>query len=302
MIDTDPKHPRLGEVLVAAGAVKQSELKLALAEQSRWGSPLGMTLVRLGFLDEVTLIRALASQLNLPVVSLRGKRINNEILELVPVATAEKYRCLPLLLNSDGAQQVLYLGVENPTDTAALEEISAEVGMAVQPVVVSPTDLDECIHRHYHWDSSGGVSNSTLQSTPLPIEKSPSESPLLRPLARSSDLFSSAGHQAEDGEVRFGEFVDPEPGIEARLELETELETESGDELSMPESLVEPEPEIPRLLEFAESTPETVPAKPAGASADDSMLRAIAQLLIEKGVFTRDELVDRLRTAAREDP
>ena len=59
---------------------------------------------------------------------------------------------------------------------------------------------------------------------------------------------------------------------------------------------------MPEVLEFAEPPPEVIPAnKPAAAGVNDSMLRAIAQLLIEKGVFTRNELVDRLRTVAKDD-
>ncbi len=291
--------------------MNESELKHALAEQKRQDSPLGMTLVRLGYLDESTLIRALASHLKLPVVSLRGKRINAEILELVPAAVAEKYGCLPLLINGEGSQKALYLGMEDPTDTAALEQIRAEVGMAVQPVLVGPTELNECIHRHYHWESSGiAPLDSALHSGPLPIRKPAGESQEPRSLAPPTDSFSTAEEQLADEEIGCGGFVDADLGIEGSLELEAdfelafgpEFETESDAELSMPELLVEPEPDIPEILEFAEPPPEMLPAKPAIASTNDSMLRAIAQLLIEKGIFTRDELVDRLRAVAKEDP
>jgi hypothetical protein len=317
--DSDPKKPKLGDVLIAAGVVNQSEVERGLAEQSRLGTPLGMTLVRLGLLDEATLIRALASQLKLPVVSLRGKRINSEILQLLPISAAEKYRCLPLLLNGDGPQQVLYLGFEDPTDAAALEEVKAIVGMAVQPVLVSPTELDECIYRHYHWESSGKTPvDSALQSGPLPIRKPAVESAEPRSLAGPTDLFSSAEELSEDQPSGF-EFVDSDTGLEEGFELDADFEiefepafeTESQAELSMPESLTEsmtellPEPdsefEIPEILEFAEPPPELTPVKPTVATSDDSMLRAVAQLLIEKQIFTRDELVDRLRTIAKED-
>jgi len=312
-MDRHPEKPRLGDVLVAAGALNEAQLKLGLAEQKKLGRPLGMTLVRLGYLDEPTLIRALASQLKLPVVSLRGKRINAEILGLVPVSTAEKYGCLPLLINNDGSQPVLYLGVEDATDSEALENISAEVGMAVQPVLVGPTELDECIHRHYHWQSSGLTPmDSALKSNPLPVKQPNGEATQPRALAGASDLFSMADEPGDDEEIGFGEFIDTDLDIEAGPEPEAEIEPKPGfepefdmdsdAELSMPERSVEPEPKIPDVLEFNEPPPGMLPpAKPAVADTNDSMLRAIAQLLIEKGIFTRDELVDRLRTVAKED-
>jgi len=325
--DRDPEQPRLGDLLVAAGAVSESELQLGLAEQRERDTPIGMTLVRLGFLDEPTLVRALASQLNLPVVSLKGKRINNEILELVAVATVEKHRCLPLLLNRDGDQPVLYLGIEDPTATTRLQEISAEIGMAVQPVIVGPTELDECIHRHYHWESSGVSSlDPGLQATPLPVRRSPNDSSEPKSLANSSSPLAMGELASGGDEVGFDSFTD-EPDSDEEFEFVGGFDTEPNPELSASELFVESEPgsdpsdgnpieksrtDMPDVLEFAAPTTSTgqpaassTPASDiqpnSGARANDSMLRAIAQLLIEKGVFTRDELVDRLRAVSKEE-
>jgi hypothetical protein len=64
-----PDRPKLGELLVMTGAIDQTQLGAALAEQRRFGHPLGTTLVRMGFLDEEALIRTLARQLKLPINS-----------------------------------------------------------------------------------------------------------------------------------------------------------------------------------------------------------------------------------------
>ncbi len=58
-----PERPKLGELLVMAGAIDQTQLGAALAEQRKFGRPLGTTLVRMGFLDEEALVRTLARQL-----------------------------------------------------------------------------------------------------------------------------------------------------------------------------------------------------------------------------------------------
>ena len=52
-----PERPKLGELLVMAGAIDQTQLGAALADQRQYGRPLGITLVRMGFLDEETLVR-----------------------------------------------------------------------------------------------------------------------------------------------------------------------------------------------------------------------------------------------------
>jgi len=148
------KRIKLGQMLVAAGAIEPAQLTKALEEQKRNGGLLGMALVRLGFVDERAIVRALASQLNLPVVQLKGKQISSEVLELVPVDLVEKHRCLPLLVNEDGDARVLYLGMEDPSDPDVVAEICTLVGMNVQAVLVAPADLNDGIFRHY--ECAGG--------------------------------------------------------------------------------------------------------------------------------------------------
>jgi hypothetical protein len=151
----NPK-PKLGDLLVQAGAIDDAQLKSALGEQRQWGQPLGMTLVRMGFLDEDTLIHVLASQLKIPVVKLSGKQVNAGVLERVPIDLAEKHRCIPLLENEEGGQQVLYVGMEDPVDLEALDELSFRVGEAVKPVLVAPSELEAALQRHYHWAARAG--------------------------------------------------------------------------------------------------------------------------------------------------
>jgi type IV pilus assembly protein PilB len=229
--------PKLGELLVQAGAVDDAQLKSALGDQRQWGPPLGMTLVRMGFLDEETLIETLASQLKLPVVKLGGKQVNPEVLERVPIDLAEKHRCIPLLVNDEGGQQVLYLGMEDPSDLEALDEISFRLSEKVRPVLVMPTELEEALQRHYHWESYAG------NATP------------------------STGAAAED-----------EPEV---VEVPSGVEPE--------ESAVQADPPA------AESGRAKQAAEKHGA-----ILRALTQLLVEKGVITRDELVERVSAAIRE--
>jgi type IV pilus assembly protein PilB len=233
------ERPKLGELLVQAGAIDDAQLQSALGEQRQWGRPLGMTLVRMGFLDEDTLIQTLASQLKLPVVKLSGKQVKPEVLERVPSDLAEKHRCIPLLVNDEGGQQVLYLGMENPADLEALDEISFRLSEKVRPVLVMPSELDQALERHYHGASSAGGA-----STP---------------------------HGDADAEG--------EPEVVDRSSKEA-LEASS--------------------VQADSPTAESRHAKHA-AVPPPVILRALTQLLVEKGVITRDELVARVSAVVRED-
>jgi type IV pilus assembly protein PilB len=236
--------PKLGELLVQAGVIDEAQLKSALGEQRQWGRPLGMTLVRMGFVEEDALISVLAHQLKLPVVKLSGKRVTPEVLAHVPADLAEKHRCIPLLVNDEGGQQVLYLGMEDPVDLEALDGISFRLGEKVKPVLVAPSELDEAIERHYH----------------------PPEGVIEVP----------ASNEEEAGE----EESEPEPEPEF-------IETSSG-ETHPPEN----EPPATTAAESPEASQGGVPP--------EAILRALSQLLVEKGIITREELVSRLRTVVGE--
>lgn len=275
MSESKGKRIKLGQMLVAAGAIEPVQLTKALEEQKRNGGLLGVALVRLGFVDERAIVRALASQLNLPVVQLKGKQISPEVLELVPVELVEKHRCLPLLVNGDGDSRVLYLGMEDPSDPDVVAEICTLVGMNVQAVLVAPGDLNDGIFRHY--ECSG------FATEPLPESKPLSAAPPLRSSGFAPSM-NSIDPNSDDMEPTCLDDFGPEPSFVGLDELGSE------------------EPEGP--LEFEDSPAlapdDELPAKSSGASASsDALLRAIAQLLVEKGVFTREELVKQLMAMSK---
>ena len=107
---------RIGEILVTAGVIDELQLAAALSEQGRWGRRLGSTLIKMGLIGEAQLIRALAKQLQLPVATLAGKRISEEVIALVPAGVATKHGVIPLFTRDEGARSQLFLGMEDPSD------------------------------------------------------------------------------------------------------------------------------------------------------------------------------------------
>jgi hypothetical protein len=270
------KRAKLGERLVAAGAIEPAQLTEALEEQKCNGGLLGMALVRMGFVDERTLVRALAGQLNLPVVRLQGKEVSSEVLDLVPVEFVEKHRCLPLLINGEGAARTLYLGMEDPSDPDVVAEICTLVGMNVQAVLVAPTELDESIFRHYQCNGFGTKPLADLPPTAAPsAQRKSAPAAAFTPQAIDPNTDDMAPSCLDD----FG----PEPSFVGLDELGSE------------------DPDAPLEFEDSPALPrDDSTEKAQGASASsDAMLSAIAQLLVEKGVFTREELVKQLRAMSK---
>ncbi len=164
-----PERPKLGELLVMAGAINQTQLGAALGDQRQYGRPLGITLVRLGYLDEETLVRTLARQLKLPIAWLRDKWVGQELLDLVPAELALKHCCLPLAVNDDGHGKVLHLAMQDPGDLETLDTVRFHVGHNVSPVLAAPSELEEALQRHYESGKSEGratASQPEVQEVP----------------------------------------------------------------------------------------------------------------------------------------
>lgn len=140
---------RLGELLIEAGVLDKERLNKALSEQKHGGQPLGVTLVKLGFVDERALLAVLGKQLDFPVVQLEGRRISPEVLELVPYEIAIKHHCIPLFAGNNGPERELYLGMSDPTDLDAIDDVSFRTGMRICPVLVGYSEIEEAIRRRY---------------------------------------------------------------------------------------------------------------------------------------------------------
>src|ERR1700712_4161062 len=98
---------RLGDILLARGAVNAEKLAAALSDQKAFGGKLGRTLVELGYVDEDTLVGALAEQLGLEAVDLDNMEVADEALGTLSVNACERYGVFPVRL--DPAQRLLWI-------------------------------------------------------------------------------------------------------------------------------------------------------------------------------------------------
>src|SRR4030042_2944074 len=64
------KKLKIGEILVAAGVIKEEQLTEALRSQSQLGGTLGENLIRLAFLTEEELLKSLSDQLGMQHINL----------------------------------------------------------------------------------------------------------------------------------------------------------------------------------------------------------------------------------------
>ncbi len=314
------RRRKLGEILVEVGMVDEFQLRSALSDQKRWGRPLGITLVKLGFVEEAELLRVLSTQLDVPIADLRGKRISPDALARIPVDVAERYQCLPLFVKREGGRDTLYLGMEDPTNLEALDDLSFRTGLQIKPVLVGPTELAAALERYYHkleYQDDLEV-DATEFETPLePGDTAPLILPPAMPEAGTKleapapPLLDRepqpAAVQAPTAEVAAAELGAPgDFGNFEELELDEEATTPGvpSAEVARVQAPVPPDlgPEFvakPTAAAPAEPT-AAVPAKRREVPTR-TILRAVTQLLIDQGVIQRDELMQRIEALSAAD-
>ncbi|MGM0517653.1 MAG: GspE/PulE family protein, partial [Pseudomonadota bacterium] len=135
---------RIGDLLVEQGVITQEQLKEALAEQKQSGQRLGRTLVDLGFTTEHRVLEVLAQQLDIPLIDLRHYHYDPDVVTRLPERVARRFRAILL----DDNEHAL-VGMADPTDLFAQDQISDALGKRIRAAVVREADLLEVFDHVY---------------------------------------------------------------------------------------------------------------------------------------------------------
>jgi type IV pilus assembly protein PilB len=103
-----------------------------------------------GVMDLDTILQVIADHLGTEVVSLSGRQIPADVLELMPAETARLYQCIPI--EDDGT--TLKVAFADPLNPAQIDEVSFIVKREIQPVVADPAEIQKLIERCYGEEAS----------------------------------------------------------------------------------------------------------------------------------------------------
>jgi type IV pilus assembly protein PilB len=136
---------RIGEQLIHEGLVSREQLSKALEDARANGTRVGFSLVKLGFLGEQDLVRALARQHRIPAVDLERVKLDPKILKLVPTEIAVKHQVLPLRR----VGRTLTVAMANPTDLGVLDDLKFVTRLDIEPVIAGDFSLRKIIEKEY---------------------------------------------------------------------------------------------------------------------------------------------------------
>lgn len=299
---------RLGDMLIRAGLIDEMQLNAALAHQRQWGGKLGDILVQQDVLDEMMLWRGLSRQLNVPLVSLTEIRILPELLAALPAEMCERLEIVPLARDD----RSITIATSDPNNIGALDEVAFRTGLKVKTVLAPAREVEWAIRVGYHGERSVCPPPRTKRrfdsaleiGTPVAAPPVPPQAPLPRSPSRPSPGVAMASlppqYAAPPG-TQPPQFVSPALTPAPTLGLPHTHTPVPNTPLS--------ELTAPRRTSTSSSlgTPlgASLMAPPAGVRSEalsveeqlsqaNDLLRALVELCIQRGVFTRDELWARL--------
>ncbi len=259
---------RLGEILMQAGVLDQGGLRAALSEQRRWGGHLGRILIDMKMVTEDALVQALSHQLNFPVVNISQTDIAPEVLDLVPADLAERHAMIPF--NIDG--KFLDVAMSDPTNLGIIDELRIRTQLNVRSYLAGPKAIEKALARYYGRGHAG-----------LPYDMSNPRSP--RNVSTSDFPASVEVIELDDGGGRSKAPATPNAAqMRAR-----------AIELGQPGA---PHPQSPPGV-FRDAEVATLQARiqklEQMIERDENVLRKVLVLLIDKGIATREEILDRIK-------
>ncbi len=142
---TNLAQDRLGELCLREKLVSEENLQKALTEARNSKARLGVVLVKLGYVEEDELTRALARQYRVPAVDLDRVTVDPKILRLVSGDVAFKHLVLPLRR----VGRTLTVAMANPSDLGAIDDLKFITRYEIEPVVVGEFTLRKHLEKYY---------------------------------------------------------------------------------------------------------------------------------------------------------
>jgi len=155
-------RPKLGDLLIKAGAITDAQLTRALEEQPQLALPLGETLIKLGYVTEDQMRQALCLQMNVPYLDLARIQIDASLARLINRTYAVRHVVVPV----SQVGQTLTVAMNDPSDLEAAEELAQSTGCIIRVVTSSLRAIQDAITRLYS-PSANAAEMEALESLEL---------------------------------------------------------------------------------------------------------------------------------------
>jgi type IV pilus assembly protein PilB len=133
----------LPQRLVQDGVVEEAAMLTALQAAKDRKASFVTQLIAAGAAKARDIAVAASAEFGVPLYDLDSHNVDLDIVKLVQDKLLQKHRCLPLYRRG----KRLFLGVADPTNLHAIDEIKFQTGMGIEAVVVEDDKLQKCIDK-----------------------------------------------------------------------------------------------------------------------------------------------------------
>ena len=273
--------------------------------KSQMGGHVVQQVAEMGYATESTVARAISVELGLPRIDLAVSPPEPAALQLLDARTCADRFVLPVALRENG--ELLWLAMADPTDQEAITTVSHKANKRVRPAVAGPTEILRAVRQLY----GGSPSETAGSNKPAARESSDAGSDEAFEVLNVADDIGASPADSEEGPLSR---IARQLGVEVPETVASRSSPAAAKLAPEVQIAVKGAPAIPPKsdprapLTFDEMLP---PATSAGAIARDDLteealstidairasmekaalvLRALAELCMEKGIFTREEM------------
>lgn len=151
---------RLIEIMIKNKLVSRHEIDKVLKIQKDKGLSIKQILINEGIVKEKDLLSIFAKELYIPPLDLSRYKIDKSIIDLIPRRVASQYH----LIAVSKIGNTLTVGMSDPMNIFALDDVKALTGYEIQPVMCLDAEIEKAIARYYKTDKE--TISEILKETP----------------------------------------------------------------------------------------------------------------------------------------
>lgn len=136
----------VAELFIRVGLITEEQLHEAIQKQQE-GTPLSLDhlLVQLGHISEKDRVRVMGMHWGVPFVDLNETPPDPELVSLIPVELAKRYRAVPVTRENGK----LTVALADPLDIFAIDDLAQHTKLEIEAVIATEEDIQQTIRRLY---------------------------------------------------------------------------------------------------------------------------------------------------------
>src|SRR5581483_4952226 len=147
-------HPLL-ELLKERSMIDDLQYEEISSEAARGTKPVIQIILDYGILDSDSILQLIADQLATEVVTLRDSQFTQDLIKIIPAATAKMYRCVPV----EDLGTALRVAFADPFNPVGIDELAFAIKRDVQLVVADPSTVEKLVDKFYGGEEQESVSD-----------------------------------------------------------------------------------------------------------------------------------------------